>query len=249
TTKYIWHTQKDSKTRSSHADRDGKVFEWAHPPEGGHPGEDYNCRCWAEPVMEEVDKHEDDGDDDDVSGAEGLTQEVISPVNDASYRWGNIDLLYHFKYGEGRAVTLEQIGLLGPVIEHARKKMFHKVENQIMGLIRKKGSGSFSDTWSNSYEFEDLVFALGGGTVKGKFDGVASQQGNMMHVEALLYYTFTDDFTDPYDVRELVTGSSALSELPNHPGGALVWYATDLNGIIYNIRDNWTTRLTGVFKI
>ncbi|MCP4395666.1 MAG: hypothetical protein GY804_15570, partial [Alphaproteobacteria bacterium] len=54
TTKYIWHTQKDSKTRSSHADRDGKVFEWAHPPEGGHPGEDYNCRCWAEPIFDDM---------------------------------------------------------------------------------------------------------------------------------------------------------------------------------------------------
>ncbi|MCP4393487.1 MAG: hypothetical protein GY804_04365, partial [Alphaproteobacteria bacterium] len=56
TTKYIWHTQKDSKTRSSHADRDGKVFEWAHPPEGGHPGQDHNCRCWAEPIFDGVAK-------------------------------------------------------------------------------------------------------------------------------------------------------------------------------------------------
>ena len=45
---YIWHTQGDGKVRESHAERDGKVFSWDNPPEGGHPGEGYNCRCWAE---------------------------------------------------------------------------------------------------------------------------------------------------------------------------------------------------------
>lgn len=52
---YIWHTQGDSKVRSSHADRNGKEFSWNDPPEGGHPGEAFNCRCTAEDV-EEKDK-------------------------------------------------------------------------------------------------------------------------------------------------------------------------------------------------
>lgn len=26
------------------------MFAWDNPPETGHPGEAYNCRCWAEPV-------------------------------------------------------------------------------------------------------------------------------------------------------------------------------------------------------
>jgi len=47
---YIWRTVGDEKVRGSHAARNGKVFQWAKPPEGGHPGEDHNCRCWAEPV-------------------------------------------------------------------------------------------------------------------------------------------------------------------------------------------------------
>jgi len=45
---YIWRTVRDSKVRSAHADRDGKLFSWTNPPPGGHPAEDYNCRCWAE---------------------------------------------------------------------------------------------------------------------------------------------------------------------------------------------------------
>lgn len=45
---YIWRTRGDSKTRISHRMRNGAVFSWENPPQGGHPGEDFNCRCWAE---------------------------------------------------------------------------------------------------------------------------------------------------------------------------------------------------------
>ena len=51
---YIWHTRKDEKVRDRHKGREGKIFNWHVPPEGGHPGEDYNCRCWAEPYRAEM---------------------------------------------------------------------------------------------------------------------------------------------------------------------------------------------------
>ena len=47
---YIWRTVGDLGVRKGHAARNGKTFSWDDPPEGGHPGEEYNCRCWAEPV-------------------------------------------------------------------------------------------------------------------------------------------------------------------------------------------------------
>lgn len=48
-THYIWRTSGDDKVRPSHAANNGKIFAWDNPPETGHPGEDYNCRCRAEP--------------------------------------------------------------------------------------------------------------------------------------------------------------------------------------------------------
>lgn len=47
---YIWRSQDDAKVRDSHAEFDDRVFRWDDPPEGGHPGEAHNCRCFAEPV-------------------------------------------------------------------------------------------------------------------------------------------------------------------------------------------------------
>ena len=38
---YVWTTQHDARVRDSHAERDGKIFRWDSPPEGGHPAEDF----------------------------------------------------------------------------------------------------------------------------------------------------------------------------------------------------------------
>lgn len=51
-THYIWRTANDERVREEHAAREGQVFAWDEPPEGGNPGEDFQCRCSAEPVLD-----------------------------------------------------------------------------------------------------------------------------------------------------------------------------------------------------
>ncbi len=48
---YVWRSRDDGKVRYSHAAHDDQVFSWDQPPPGGHPGEAFNCRCYAEPVL------------------------------------------------------------------------------------------------------------------------------------------------------------------------------------------------------
>lgn len=64
--KYIWRDSGDSKVRDCHHALNGKICSWDDPPEmwqmkrGGrvytgrrcHPGEDFGCRCHADPVFE-----------------------------------------------------------------------------------------------------------------------------------------------------------------------------------------------------
>lgn len=47
---YVWRTKLDDKVRPSHAANHGKIFSWDNPPDTGHPGEDYGCRCEAKPL-------------------------------------------------------------------------------------------------------------------------------------------------------------------------------------------------------
>lgn len=48
---YVWITQGDDLVRAEHAERDGGIFDMDNPPDGGNPGEAYNCRCMAVSVF------------------------------------------------------------------------------------------------------------------------------------------------------------------------------------------------------
>ncbi len=51
---YIWTTSGDERVREAHAELDGSIQSWDVPPSPGHPGEDYQCRCTAFPVLPEL---------------------------------------------------------------------------------------------------------------------------------------------------------------------------------------------------
>lgn len=70
-TRYIWRTSGDGDVRPDHRALDGKVFSYDDPPvvnatevrrgrpaRREHPGQDYQCRCTAEPVIEGFDEPE-----------------------------------------------------------------------------------------------------------------------------------------------------------------------------------------------
>ena len=50
--RYIWRSRDDSRVRSAHAGYDDQIFFWSTRPKGGHPGQDWNCRCTAEPIID-----------------------------------------------------------------------------------------------------------------------------------------------------------------------------------------------------
>lgn len=52
---YVWATAGDERVRETHAAHAGKTYRWDSPPaDTGHPGEDYQCRCVAIPVLPEA---------------------------------------------------------------------------------------------------------------------------------------------------------------------------------------------------
>jgi SPP1 gp7 family putative phage head morphogenesis protein len=51
--RFIWRTSNDERVRPEHAAREGVEYSWGNPPEGG-PGQPVNCRCYAEPVLDDL---------------------------------------------------------------------------------------------------------------------------------------------------------------------------------------------------
>jgi len=57
---YIWTTSGDERVREEHGALDGEQFSWDNPPSVGHPGEDFQCRCTAYPVIPELEGENDE---------------------------------------------------------------------------------------------------------------------------------------------------------------------------------------------
>ena len=57
---YVWRTSMDGAERKSHAEMNGKTIYWNKPPtlsDGmkGHAGTFPNCRCYADPILPDLD--------------------------------------------------------------------------------------------------------------------------------------------------------------------------------------------------
>jgi len=63
-TEYTWRTSKDGRVRDRHEHLEGTKHKWSEPPitvttgkragERNHPGEDIQCRCYAEPDIDHL---------------------------------------------------------------------------------------------------------------------------------------------------------------------------------------------------
>ena len=50
--RYIWETMRDDRVRPTHRTKEGKIYSFDNPPaDTGNPGNDFNCRCKARPLV------------------------------------------------------------------------------------------------------------------------------------------------------------------------------------------------------
>ena len=158
TDRYVWHTRNDEKVRQSHRANDGHIFSWDDPPDTGHPGTDYNCRCEAIPY---------------VPGETEFAFHSLLEIDPApSYRWGDVDFVAHYYYGYGVAINLSEIGHLREIVEQyayadGKEGNFRRLSNQIADEARKTRSGRIAYDFGSSYDFGSVEFSHGSGVVTG----------------------------------------------------------------------------------
>lgn len=235
TTHYIWRTRGDNKVRALHAANNGRIFSWDSPLSTGHPGEDYNCRCTAEPYVR--------------GESEFAYQALTSTVNDSTSKWKIRDFVEH-AFKDPRAVTLSEIGHLQDIINHyayhlGATGIFDRVNRQIIDNARRSGSGYFTYPFSNHYSFRAVAFPYGESTVKGEFRGYVVRKGSLMRIDGAVEYLFEDEYTDPVDVRQyLLAGTSDPAATRE-----IVRYITDGGGAVYAITDQWQTAFHAEAKL
>jgi len=54
-TTYVWRTSQDERVRPTHRAHNGRKYKWDSPPSNtGAPGQDYQCRCYAEANFDDI---------------------------------------------------------------------------------------------------------------------------------------------------------------------------------------------------
>jgi hypothetical protein len=226
---YIWRTRGDGRVRASHAANDGKVFDRNNPPPTGNPGQDYGCRCWAEPVGGDV----------------YVEQVLISKVDDAFWLWTNAEFVSHYVLGGGEAVRLQDTGYLAQIIQHYSKTLniYDRVNRQIIAHAITFADGACSYEFKGSYPFGSIFtgvkFSFGHSTVKGRFDGEIHRQKGFAIISGDITYDYDDMFTDPFDKVERLMANEGISR---QEAEARVGASGDAYGTSYRVFDQWRTK-------
>ena len=142
----------------------------------------------------------------------------------------SMDLYYLYKSGQGKNVTLTEIGLLGTIQNSIEKgtnntKTGESIQSRFIAQLKSENGTSFE----RSYEFENEKFAIGEATISGSFNGnITKNKDGSSHIEGTITYSFSDKFTDPYDLFNLTKGKE--------------W---NPDGKSYMITDSWTVNING----
>jgi len=142
----------------------------------------------------------------------------------------SMDLYYLYKCGQGKNVTLTQIGLIDTIKNAVQSgknntKTRDPIQKRFIDQL-KSGNGNY---FERSYEFEYEKFAIGEATITGKFEGnITKNEDGTTHIEGKITYSFSDKFTDPYDTFNMTKDSE--------------W---NPDGKPYLITDSWTVDING----
>ncbi len=186
TTHYIWRTRGDDKVRPSHASNSGRFFAWDDPPETGHPGQDYGCRCAAEPFMPSTNEHIDI---------------EVADVADSGNAWSSQDFVDHYYNGGGRGVTIRETGHLSSIVaQYMNASVIKNLQDNIAQKARGNPNGTFSDDFYNTYDMTGIVFSIGDTTIGGRFTGTCVSEFGILTVSGQFEFYLNDEFADPIDL-------------------------------------------------
>lgn len=191
---------------------------------------------------------------------------LITTINDNPKKWTNHDFWEHYTARSGRAVTLQEIGYLGYVIDRFANAMiatdgtetgYGAVERQIIEAAKKVGSGKVPYSFKRPYTFghywqiipDELndtgYYSFGESTVKGNFDGSARKEGEFLVINGVMNYEFSDEFKDPY---QKIERTKILYGVTREEAERIVGDAADEDGEPYDIKGSWRTKFNATVR-
>jgi len=167
--------------------------------------------------------------------------------------WSNANFLWHFYFGNGATVNLVDVGLLQSTRDSAERSPDggqYRFQKQIerTAMAQPHLTTSFTDSFSNSYDFSDVLFVFGSGVLSGSVNGTMTHHEATSYSEEYTYWNalgsinYNDAFTDPTSIIEFLYGSSSSSSAPSWLAGA-----AQLGGTPFNVVGVWGINEAGTF--
>lgn len=78
--RYTWSTSQDDRVRPSHEELEGLDFDFSDPPDVGNPGDDFQCRCVAVPIVPDYSGDDEDEDTTHGESSHESEQDYINSV-------------------------------------------------------------------------------------------------------------------------------------------------------------------------
>lgn len=134
-----------------------------------------------------------------------LIQNIVKALTDARHLSAtDLDMSWHFYFGGGREITMDEIGLLTPVKIHYYEKYLSRFIDQIDQTAQLIEPGSFQDSFENNYDFASVFYSLGHSETHGQFNGFLENLNGTMAVRGAGYFAVKDEFDDPLSIHEVV---------------------------------------------
>ena len=201
-TRYRWTTQGDEKVRAGHAARSGMVFNWGETPSGGHPGQEVNCRCWAEPI-----------------GSTSFLEQRLVQFAPTDEGYPLQDLLEHEARG-GHTISLH----VGKTNEFLLASVTPPRAFTLMGTQYRRRHGSFPSvrsaerlTNSNLAQNAEIVNLVANGTLRRAF--ITSEFNSATGTEAV---RTTERAASPIVLRTTFGVGTVIEHAPDMPNGFII---------------------------
>lgn len=192
TTYYIWRTSGDNKVRPSHAANNGRIFAWDNPPATGHPGEDFNCRCKAEPYVSKL----------EPSLIQRFRRYLLDFLTTSS-TWKNVEMSLYFFLGNGEAITLESLGHASTIRNYYTQHYLPKFIKQIQDQAATAPIGKFENNFDASYNLSEVLYSYRNAGIEGRFIGEIVRRPNGEKIlSGHMSFLFHDQFKDPISIMQ-----------------------------------------------
>jgi len=200
--RYIWRSQDDARVRASHAEYDDHVFRWDEPPEGGHPGQAHNCRCYAEPIRP--------GDSSGVTFVDYVPTGEGYPLQDLAEHEAKGGHTIKLHVGKSEAF------LIGMVTVPQAQTLFYTVYRWRHGSFSSLAAAERL-TNANLSRNADVVNAVATGRVEDAF--ITSTFSSVTGREA---YRLTRRASSPIRLRTTYGVGTYIRHAPDMPNGFII---------------------------